>query len=387
MEWQGLLDNILDTYGLYAQAEVPGETPPVVHDRDDDGHAVSESIVRATTLGLSVTSDDKGQSVAGGASSRGSSYYAAIATCPKMWNLRYRRGLITRWDPPYRMGGTLIHRALAHYWAARMNPQPAWHQSSPAYLHQELATLGRGYPSLVEKALQCYDAYEAHYSQGPQRPDLEWIPISAESVFSATIDEIDPPGDRRMSDDERAVGSELVTCRPDLLYIVANGQDGRTVDGLPRIRLCDHKTEGNDWSGGFKRTSLKVWDGDGQYTISWQQMLYLHILRVRFGADRVAGATIQRVRRESPYLVERHPLEIQTRPYNEVPRTLRHVAAMARRIGMEAAEGTAPVSYLWSCETRWGPCDYRALCATHSVDDALVALRGLYVELPKRENT
>jgi hypothetical protein len=171
------------------------------------------------------------------------------------------------------------------------------------------------------------------------------------------------------------------------LYIIANGQDGRTVDGLPRIRLCDHKTEGNDWSGGFKRTSLKVWDGDGQYTISWQQMLYLHILRVRFGADRVAGATIQRVRRESPYLVERHPLEIQTRPYNEVPRTLRHVAAMARRIGMEAAQGIAPVSYLWSCETRWGPCDYRALCATHSVDDALVALRGLYVELPKRENT
>lgn len=334
---------------------------------DDDGNLIPPTIAGAK------------DATSGGASPRGSSYYTAIMTCPRMWFLRYKLGLVGRVDRQYRLEGTLIHRALAYHWAQALPVKPAWHDARLSALTDELHDLGRGYPVGVTLALNVMEDYRRFYSK---IEDL--VPVAVEECFYATIDEIDPPRPG-MSKEEEAVGDEVVSARPDVLVHVK--------DASPlKLFVVDHKTEGRTAAADKAQDEpypLKPWMGDHEHTISFQQTMYLHVMRAvarREHSDvEVCGSIIQRVRRQSPSGFARHDLDnTLPRAFGEVPRTLRALAVEARRIGTDIERGVAPRWHTWSCQTRWGACDYRDICKAYSKEEATGIAERDFVRIGQR---
>ena len=337
---------------------------------DDDGNLISPDIS---------VFDSGDASTAGGASPRGSSYYNSVMACPRMWQLRYKLGLVPRVDRRYRLEGTLIHRALAFYWANRMGlagyRQPQWHKPLLSELEQELLTLGRGFPTSVTMSMNVLNDYTKYYT-----PIEDFVPVAVEQCFYATIDEVDPPR-ADMTPEERAVGTEVVSVRPDVL--------GHALGGNPlKLLIMDHKTEGRQYGAKNADRSvaaLEPWRDDGEHTISWQQMLYVTVMRAvvrreHKGAE-VLGSTIQRVRRESPTGVARHDLYMPLPAFEQIPRTLRSVAVEARRIGADLERGIKPRWHTWSCQTRWGACDYREVCAAPTKKDMVDRLKADFIQI------
>lgn len=405
--------------GLPAPAENTEESderplpPHALMARDDDGEIVSDAIDLAREIDarfdstaspiarehdeLLASARARGiipqalsdESAAGGASSRGSSYYSSVETCPRMWYFRYVLGLVLRYEPKFRMSGTLHHRSLAHYWADRMRPWPAWHTPGVDVLKKELFRVGEGFPSLIDESLQMLEAYTTFYGVGPGARDVEIDPVSVERVYTTTIDLIDPPTHgkgRHMTDAERAVGSDTVTCRPDLL---GHYRDGRYGDAWEYI---DHKSESR-WrrdehssaSGGHRLYKLPEWEADGKYSISMQFSMYLHILRTIFGQEKIRGVTVERLFRDKPFQFLRHPCQTPARAYAETGRLIRYSAVEANRIKREADTGQAqPMWRTSACEGQYGPCDMRSICMQNTKEDANHVRNALYVQIGGR---
>lgn len=287
-----------------------------------------------------------------GASSRGSHQLSCVQECPERYKLRYIDKLRTKVEPSFRLGGTLVHDAIGHLYAERMlertGTTPSWWTGHP--LDQVLEQAGQGYPELIRNAHEVYDAYKAYW-WGQRNED--WAPVAIEEEFRAKLSELDP--DPANADPE--TDDETVTCRTDL--VVRSGATGALV-------VVDHKTKATEGRTG----KLAIWRPDGEFRISWQAMVNLHILRVRYPGEVVVGFVINRMSRREPYDFDRHLLRISPSAYNEVPSVLRRLVKAERGIIADVSNGGRAMKAFWSCYGRYGPCDYVDLCDAATQEDA-----------------
>src|SRR3990167_2162552 len=94
----------------------------------------------------------------GGASSRGSHRLAEIDDCPRRWWLRWGLGLEAKGEPPnWATEGTIIHLALAYWFASKLPVKPRWFEEKT--LQEALDEEAKGNPQLVALALGVLRAY------------------------------------------------------------------------------------------------------------------------------------------------------------------------------------------------------------------------------------
>lgn len=294
-----------------------------------------------------------------GASSRGSHQLATTFQCDRKWVLRYRKRIEPTAEPEFRMGGTLIHDAVAHRYAERMIERelgtPSWWTGDS--VDEVLSKAGSGYPHLAQTAREVYDAYPAYWWDLAQE---KWDPIAVEEEFRATVGELDPGGQDKTLDDE------VVTCRSDL--VVRDPDSGC-------LWVVDHKTKSGEWRNNGR---LPAWNPDGEYAVSWQACINLLILRQRYPNDTVRGFIVNRITRRPPFDFDRHVLTISPRVYANVPRVIRDCVARERMIDGMLTAGETPMPAYWECYGRFGTCDYRKLCNAASVDEMNVLYEAHY---------
>lgn len=300
---------------------------------------------------------EAGPSALAGASSRGSHRLAAVNTCPLAWYLRYILYLRPIAEPSYRMLGTLIHVALAYWYASQLEEAPNWFHELD--LKTKLRLIAPNQPKLVQRALDVLADYMT--AEEVLSSDRLLKTVWIETEFKARIGELDPGGPSPELDDE------WVTARLDRVV--------EDTDGC--LWIMDYKCSG--WSR-RKDGKLDSWKDQGEFVIDWQVLLGLAILRQRVKNRIVKGFMIRRIKREPPFDYDTVPLEIPERPYRRVGRMARaQVAAenhwlaragTARSIG-ELLGGDVLPEHYWACKgTRYGPCDYRRLCAAREAQRA-----------------
>jgi hypothetical protein len=276
----------------------------------------------------------------GGSSKRGPHRLASTA-CERLWTLRTVYGLITKYDPPNRLQGTLIHTCLAYHYASLMAKPPDWfHKKS---LSDALEDDGEGHPELVRVAKEVYEAFKHRFAGDT------WKPVFVEEEFEATIGELDPGGP------DSTLDSEIVTCRTDLV-IESNGD----------LWIVDHKSTGGGYGG---KDRLDPWKDDGEWKMNWQVLMNLHILRApsnvkKLGGRMIRGFVIQRVKQRPPYDFDRNLISVPALAYQAVPRAAREYVAKERSIMGKIARGETPTPNFSSCWGRYGKCDYHDLCAS-----------------------
>lgn len=278
-----------------------------------------------------------------GASAHGSHQLAAANTCERMFYLRYQTGIVPNQDnePPWRLVGSLVHLCLSYHYQAQIPPpHPKWF--SERTLDEALAAEGRGHMEIIRNAKEVFDYYKQHWAAGDA-----WRPVYVEHQFAASIGELDP----ERAGENPAVDNTLLTAKPDLI-VEANGD----------LWVIDHKCS----AGGWSKDRLDRWKDDGEYLLAWQPMLYLHIIRKRLPHRNVRGFVIQRIKRKAPYDVDRNPLRVPARAYSQVPRTARMLVEKEQSILARVREGIPPIPNFSACFGRYGPCDYRPLCAADS---------------------
>lgn len=290
---------------------------------------------------------------ASGASGRGSHQLACASECGVRWRFRYRDRVIPRFEPDFRLGGTLIHDSLAHRYAERMmaagGTAPSWWDGRS--IQDVLDESGAGHPELIRNALEAYEVYPRHWWEANGGLREDWIPIAVEEEFKARVGDLDPEGLDGIYDDE------VVTCRSDL--VVRSKRTGALI-------IVDHKTKSPD----YKTGKLPTWNPNGEYRVSWQAALNLLIVRLTFPGDIVAGFVVNRVTRRAPWDFDRHLLRISPRMYARTPKVIRHQVAVERSYDALLAEGRSPEPAYWNCYTRFGPCDYIDICDAATDEDA-----------------
>jgi hypothetical protein len=305
-----------------------------------------------------------------GRSARGSHRLAAVGICEQLWYLKYHVGVDQLGDKAFRKRGTLIHLALAYYYAERMPEylRPAWLEKP---LREALAEKGAGMPDAIRCALEIYETYGINYAQEP------WRPILVEEELTASVGEIDAspkPGA------DRTLDAELVTCRPDLIVAIA-GLEGEAA------WIVDHKSQGKPWGN---RRGLEPWNPEGEFRLNWQVMVNLHIARapsnrMRFGGLPVKGFIIQRMTREpddrGAYHFDRQPLFVPPLAYAAAAHEIRDAVAHEYEVRRKLAEGIAPRKSFWACFGRYGACDYANLCGAASAEDQALTYQTDYVSL------
>lgn len=296
---------------------------------------------------------DVGESALGAPSSRGSHRLAAVSTCPLAWWLRYVMMFRPVAEPLYRLIGTLVHVAVAYWYVSKLPEllRPRWFYAMS--LEARLTALAPGKRKLVDQALDVLGAYAEHYAdedtcKWPLR--TVWI----EHEFKAKVGELDPGGPDRALDDIE------VSARLDRVV----------EDGDGDLWIVDYKCSGRSRRADQR---LDKWSGQGEFEISWQVLLGLLILRLRVRNRIVRGFIIRRIKREKPYDFADVPLSIPDRPYRRAGRMARaQVAKETYWLGQVGDVGTVDDvlaqqvldEHYWACPgTRYGPCDYRRLCA------------------------
>lgn len=324
-----------------------------------------------------------------GGSTYGSTYYADMGKCMRKHMLRNAPGLglVLRADPEYRMEGTLIHRALAHYFielgvARGSMKAPRWHATSRSALRAELLQISSGFnPKIVDAAIMVMDTYALAFK------DDDILPRSVEQTYRVTIRQLESDEEaaknlrRELTPEEKAVGSWVVTIRPDLVFEHAK-ESWRGV-----LHPTDHKTERHPYARKDEAPKLPEWDGDGPHTLSFQQMVYARVLRAIYGPDKVAAPVIQRVSRargsQTP-LFERHPLTdtMQSMQYESIATEVRKKAAEAlleyRRY---FSTGKLPIGNSTACKNRGFPCDFIAICMKSNAADRANTIAAKYLKL------
>ena len=288
-----------------------------------------------------------------GASSRGSHQLATSAECKRKWAFHYRKKLKILGEPKFRLGGTLIHSSLAILYGQRLIDNggkiPDWWKDES--LDVQLAKEGAGYPELIQYAREIYDAYEKMWWQGAAAEP--WEPTHVEEEFRATVGELDPGGE------DRTLDSEVVTCRTDL--VVRHKDTGH-------LWIVDHKTKGGGY-GGKGADRLPAWGDGGEYALSWQANINLHLIRLRLPHENVRGFIVNRVKRMPPYDFDRHILHVSPEVYKTVPSVVRAQVATEREIDQMLAAGKHPPPSYWTCMGRFGWCDYISICNADTVDE------------------
>lgn len=278
-----------------------------------------------------------------GVSAHGSHQLAAANTCERMFYLRYVKRIVPNGDnePPWRLVGSLVHLCLSYHYQAQIQPpHPRWFTERP--LDEAISAEGRGHMDIVRTAKEVYEYYRQHCGAGDT-----WRPVHVEQQFSASIGEMDPGRVGKNGE----IDTTILTAKPDLIA-EANGS----------LWVVDHKCS----AGGWSKDRLERWKDDGEYLLAWQPMLYLHIIRKRLAPRQVKGFVIQRIKRKLPYDVDRNPLRIPARAYSQVPRTARKLVERETEILEGVAQGEPPIPNFSACMGRYGPCDYRDLCAADS---------------------
>lgn len=246
-------------------------------------------------------------------------------TCERLWWLRYDQGIVPIHDKKDRMGGTLIHLALAYYYASLMPTPPSWFHEKD--LNAALEEKGVGFPDLIPIAKEVLVAYMQTY------PQETFKPVTIEKQFVARVGDLDPGGPDPSLDDE------LVSCRPDLIAEI----DGKNY-------MVDHKSSGGGWGRG---KALEKWNPNGNYLLDWQVLWNLHIVRQTMPIE---GFIIQRLKRSAPYQVDRNFVSVAAKPYGEAPRVGRAAVARERENKRRAEAGIPPIPAFWACFGRFGAC-------------------------------
>ena len=291
-----------------------------------------------------------------GASRRGSHQLACVSECARQWVFRYRRRIVSKDEPDWRLCGTVIHDAVAYRYSERMHDMghewPSWWTGET--LDEVIGKSGSGKPHIIQTAREVADAYpEYWWASGAET----WEPIAVEEEFQATVGELDPDADDKTLDDE------VVTCGTDLVVRDVKGD----------LWAVDHKTKSLDW----RTKRMAEWDPDGAFALSWQAYINLHILRKRYPHDTVRGFIVNRISRQKPYGFDRYVLPCSDMVYTTVPRVIRAQVAEELRIDGMLRAGEAPVPSYWHCDTKFGPCDYRRLCNADSAAEAN-AIRAIH---------
>lgn len=292
-----------------------------------------------------------------GASKRGSHQIATVFQCPRKWYLRYRKGIREREDKEYRMAGTLGHLAIAHRYAERIIEQGIW--PAPTWwdgrsIDDALETVGEGWPQLVPVARELYDAYPNYWWHGTLAEP--WEPVAVEEQFFARLGDLDPLPDGV----EDLWADEVITCGTDL--VVRN-----TVTDM--LWIPDHKSKGFDPFGRSSSPRMEPWRRDSeQYTVHWQALVNLLIVRQAFPDKVVGGFIINRFTRKQPFLFDRHTLHVSPRVYAEAPAQIRRAVMEEARIDNLVNAGGRPAPNYWACHGKYGCCDYVELC--NADDDA-----------------
>lgn len=284
----------------------------------------------------------------GGASTRGPHRLAAVARCPRAWAFRYLMQYKPKREPAFKMIGTLFHLCAAYHHASKMAPPPAW--LAERTLEDRLREIGAGYPEEVQAAWDMYQAYIVHDSA------RAWVPLAVEQEFIARLGDLDPalPAD---------LHEEEVSVRIDLEVLV-NGTR----------RLVDHKTRNP------RGERLGAWNNRVEFAEhGWQIMLQLHVVRhwyaKQFGVGdlraEMGTPIIQRAKRARPFEFDHNPLLVPAPAYREAPRTAASFVRL-ERLYKQVYDAGEPLPANWSsCQGRYGPCDYLAVCHAETRDERL----------------
>lgn len=291
-----------------------------------------------------------------GASSRGSHQLMAASGCDRKFALKYIAGMRTIHEPPYRLVGTLIHECLAHHYAGKLEIPPNWYK--PGSLEESLQRQGAAQPEQVQTAREVYAYYRSHMASE------SLTPLFVEEEFSATIGELDPLPEGV----EDPLKNERVTCRTDLVCKV-NG----------KVYVLDHKCS----AGGWGKDRLDRWQEDGEYKMSFQAMMNLHILSHRLpelGHPAPTGFIVQRIKRKAPFDVDRNIIKLSPLAMEDAPRTARHLVSRELEIRNLVKIGQKPAPNFAQCWGRYGKCDYHAVCSANSAAEKNMLLNGNFVQ-------
>ena len=300
-----------------------------------------EAIHRTLTLrplaGLLSLVNDQARLSPSGAGTRGASQLSSANKCERLFSLAYYHKLTTKFEPDYRLLGTLIHTRLAYHYAAQLEEPPDWF-SIP--VEDALAHDGAGQrPDLLETSDRVMRMYLERWSPDP------WKAKAVEYEFTASVKELDPDGVAIHPGED----DEKITAKVDL-YVESNGQDW----------IVDHKTKRLAWNA--KR--LPDWEPK-EFQLSWQVLLYLNVVRAhcrREGLRQPAGFMIQRVTRELPFDSDRNVVPIPQEPYAMAPKTARMLIQNELRVRNKIQSNLPLVPNFGACNGIFG-CDFQKLCA------------------------
>ena len=329
----------------------------------------------------------EGDAKVGGSSYRGPHRMAAALTCPRQWALRYHYYVRPYAEKDHQLAGTLAHDAMAYWYADKLpdDKKPAWFFAQD--MHATLAEKAKHRLTLIDNAirsLECYTHWEEDIIE----------PLHVEHEFAATLGSVDPEGPRPDLNDE------IVTCRTDLVARISNAAG-------TGVYIIDHKSKGRWDSDKYGR--LKTWNPDGEFSLDFQVLTNLHLVRKALEPMHVNGFMIQRLRRELPWDFDRNVLNVGRLPYAQTPRLMR-LAVMAEKdaeTAIEKYDDANPAcagsdksqridaafqpefARYHACYGRWGACDYRDLCMADDTDEreALVQLNYKKPEAPTPPQT
>lgn len=321
----------------------------------------------------------------GGASARGPHRLGSIQLCQKQWSLRYHYKLTPREQKPWTLGGTLHHQALAYYYVGLMpeelQRQHEWFTDET--LEQSLYRIGEGHPADVRTSLEMIDWYKGVTAGEAIEP------IAAEREFSALLSEIDPDGEDEPAihyEYKDAAGNDRVFTAPTLNEErITCGSDLVVREG-GALWAWDHKTKSGDWRS---HGELPKWNPAGEFSLNWQVLINLWLIRHTFGVDSVAGFKIHRLTRERPFKRDVHELVIPGRAYADAPRAAREAVRLERSLGLRLAKGGKATPNYSTCFAKYGDsdymsgCDYVRLCTAGSERELRDRLKYEYKNLER----
>lgn len=309
---------------------------------------------------------------AGGPSRRGSHAMADSLGCEVRWYLyAFERFVPKQAEGPRRPGrdrdyylrvGTLLHTAIAYYYAEKMvDRKPQWFIDYPD-LMPALEEDGKGRPNEIRMVLAALEAYREWEIAHP------WDPVYVEEELETTVGVLDPEGEDEPEEELVFVDSkgkktvqllptlnnEYVTCRPDIIF---------RENGL--MHMGDHKGA----SAGRNSNGLLpvIGDDNPDFTYSWQAMVNLHIARAN-GLP-IESFQFNRIKREKPFDCKRHTWTPPERMYAKVPSSIRQAIKNDRARRRKVARGEALIPHPNECQTQWGPCTYTRICYAHSLQN------------------
>lgn len=301
-----------------------------------------------------------------GASLRGAHRLAAVETCERLWALRYLWFYRPVSDAPWRMGGSLLHTCYQYWYASMMEKKYAWFEQQSLLDALRIQAQGIVEPARTELTRMALANF-VHYRRRYEDDARVIVPIAIEEEFAATLGELDPGGPWPELD------QDLVTCRSDMVYRDLSGG----------VWIMDYKSHGR--SKVNPRTGLLTkWASDGEYSLNWQVLINLLVLRARIG--RVDGFVIQRTTRQEPYDFDRHVLTIPLLAYQEAGRVARELVHREYEVKEKIARGEKPSPRFHACYGRYGPCDYHYVCTAATREEMNTRLQSsTYTHMPAEQ--